>query len=137
MTETGFLGKGWSFPPEFNKAAKGVEMLKDEDDIESSLEILLSTRIGERVMQPKYGCALDELSFEPLTTTMKTYIKDLVETAILYYEPRIDVDKINLKEDNNRGLILISLDYRVRSTNSRQNMVYPFYKNEGSDAQFK
>ena len=127
-----FLGRGWSFPPEFNGASGTVTMLDGEDDINSSLQILLSTRLGERIMQPKFGCALDELSFESLTTTMKTYIKDLIETAILYFEPRIDIDLISLTEDINEGLITISLDYTVRSTNSRQNLVFPFYKNEGS-----
>ena len=126
-----FLGKGWSFPPTFSKSAKGVEMLEDNDDIQSSLEILLSTRLGERIIHPKYGCALDELQFEPLTTTMKTYIKDLIETAILYYEPRIDVSKIELEESDNEGLLEIKIDYKVRTTNSRYNFVYPFYKNEG------
>jgi phage baseplate assembly protein W len=127
-----FLGKGWSFPPEFDNTSGSVSMTEGEDDIQSSLKILLSTRLGERIMQPKFGCALDELSFEPLTTTMKTYIKDLIETAILYFEPRIDVGLITLTEDINQGLVLISLDYRIRSTNSRQNLVFPFYKNEGS-----
>ena len=126
-----FLGRGWSFPPTFSKSAKGVEMLEDNDDIQSSLEILLSTRLGERIIHPKYGCALDELQFEPLTTTMKTYIKDLIETAILYYEPRIDVSKIELEESDNEGLLEIKIDYKVRTTNSRYNFVYPFYKNEG------
>jgi phage baseplate assembly protein W len=135
MSDTDFLGKGWSFPPAFNKSSKSIDMLSDADDIKSSLEILLSTRVGERLMQPKFGCALDELSFEPLTTTMKTYIQDLVETAILYFEPRIDIDKIELIEENEQGLVLISIDYRIRTTNSRQNLVYPYYLNEGSDIQ--
>jgi len=73
-------------------------MLSDEADIQSSLDILLSTRPGERVMRPDYGCNLDELVFEPLTTTFKTYIKDLVATAILYHEPRIEVNKIELED---------------------------------------
>lgn len=132
MAEKDFLGKGWSFPPTFNKASKSVEMLEAEVDIKSSLEILLSTRLGERIMQPKFGCALDDLMYEPLTTTMGTYIKDLIETAILYFEPRIEVSKIELYEDNSQGLIEISIDYKIRSTNSRYNYVYPFYKNEGS-----
>jgi phage baseplate assembly protein W len=110
-------------------------MLSDEPDIESSLKILLSTRQGERVMRPDYGCNLDELVFEPLTTTFKTYIKDLISTAILYYEPRIDVNRIDLDDTGELdGRILISIDYTVRSTNSRFNFVYPFYKSESNAA---
>ena len=127
MTENDFLGKGWSFPPEFNKTNGSVKMLEGEEDIQSSLEILLSTRLGERIMRPKFGCALDELMYESLTTTMSTYIKDLVETAILYYEPRIEITKIELFQKTSEGLLEISIDYVVRATNSRYNYVYPFY----------
>jgi uncharacterized protein len=126
-----FLGTGWGFPPQFSKNSTCVEMLSDEEDIRSSLEILLSTRPGERVMRPDYGCNLEELVFEPLTTTFKTYIIDLIQTAILYYEPRIDVDKIDLDDTGElEGRILISIEYTIRSTNSRFNFVFPFYKNE-------
>lgn len=129
-----FLGTGWGFPPTFSKNLLEVGLLSDEDDIKSSLEILLSTRQGERVMLPGYGCNLDELVFEPLTTTFKTYIKDLISTAILYYEPRISVDKIDLDDTNEvEGKIIISIDYTVRATNSRFNFVYPFYKNEKTE----
>lgn len=129
-----FLGRGWSFPPEFSKAAKSVKMLEDEADIESSLEILLSTRLGERIMVPGYGCNLDELLFKPLDLTLKTYIIDLIRTAILYHEPRIEVNKIKIYPDNElEGILLIDLEYTVRTTNSRRNMVYPFYKEEGNE----
>ena len=87
--QTSFLGTGWSFPPTFSKIKKGVEMTSDEEDIQSSLRILLSTAVGERIMQPKYGCNLDDLIFEPLNTTIKTYIRGLVKQAILIFEPRI------------------------------------------------
>jgi hypothetical protein len=128
-----FLGTGWGFPPSFSNQALQVEMLSDEADIQSSLEILLSTRQGERVMQHKYGCNLDEMVFEPLTTTFKTYIKDMIQTAILYYEPRIDVKKINLDDTReNEGVVLVIIEYVVRTTNSRFNFVYPFYKKEGT-----
>lgn len=131
---TSFLGTGWTFPPTFSKTGKQVEMLSDVADIYSSLEILLSTRPGERVMLPRYGCNLDELLFEPLTTTFKTYMKDLITTAILYFEPRIDVNSINLDDTGElEGKILISVDFTVRSTNSRFNYVYPFYKKEGTE----
>lgn len=129
-----FLGTGWSFPPQFDNEAGSVEMLSDGDDIRSSLEILLSTRPGERVMLPSYGCNLDELLFEPLTTTMKTYMKDLIQTAILYHEPRIVVDKIELVDTGEmEGRILINIAYTIRSTNSRFNYVFPFYIQEGTE----
>ncbi|WP_236675944.1 GPW/gp25 family protein [Chryseolinea lacunae] len=129
-----FLGTGWGFPPTFSKTTGQVGMLSDVDDIQSSLEILLSTRQGERVMRQDYGCNLEELVFEPLTTSFKTYIKDLIATAILYYEPRIEVNKIDLDDTGElEGRILISIDFTVRATNSRFNFVYPFYKAEATE----
>ncbi len=131
-----FLGRGWSFPPEFNRASKGVEMLEQEKDIESSLNILLSTRLGERIMQPDYGCNLDEMVFEAMNLTMRTYLKDLIEHAILYHEPRIELEKLEIDTEREvEGVLLILIDYRVRTTNSRFNFVYPYYKNEGTNLQ--
>lgn len=129
-----FLGTGWSFPPQFENQTGTVNMISDIEDIRSSLEILLSTRPGERVMLPSYGCQLDELLFEPLTTTMKTYIKDLIQTAILYHEPRIDVNKIELVDTGElEGQILVTVDYTIRATNSRFNYVFPFYLQENTN----
>ena len=134
MSEHSFLGTGWGFPPTFDKSLKSVIMLKDEEDIQSSLHILLTTRIGERVMQPTYGCNLDELVFESLTSTFKSYIRDLVMTAILLHEPRIKLNNVELDDSRElEGVILIEIDYTVRSTNTRFNYVFPYYKNEGTD----
>lgn len=131
--EFGFLGRGWAFPPSFDYQLAETVMLEGEADIESSLIILLSTRLGERIMQPKYGCQLDELQFNPLNRTTITYISDLIETAILYHEPRINVDKILMANaEGQLGLVLIKLQYTVRATNSRKNLVYPFYKIEAT-----
>lgn len=133
-TKQAFLGTGWSFPPEFDKSTKAVVTISDEEDIKSSLEILLSTKLGERVMQPKYGCNMDELLFNPLDLTLKTFVSELIKTAILYHEPRIDVEKIDITQgDDLNGELLVILDYKIRATNSRINWVYPFYKVEGTD----
>jgi phage baseplate assembly protein W len=129
-----FLGRGWSFPTEFDRQAKGVVMLEEEVDIQSSLHILLSTRLGERVMLPGYGCNMDSLVFEAMNLTLLTYMKDLVENAILYHEPRIELDKVVIDNtQQNEGLLLIEIKYVVRTTNSRYNYVYPFYLNEGTN----
>lgn len=129
-----FLGTGWGFPPQFNKAAGTVRMTSDAEDIKKSLEILLSTRLGERIMRPKYGCNLEDLLFNPLNRTLKTYVTELINNAILYYEPRIDVEKTDITQgDELKGELLIKLDYRIRATNARKNLVFPFYKEEGTD----
>ncbi len=129
-----FIGRGWSFPPKFNSSNGTVEMLEQEADIASSLEVLLQTVRGERVMLPQYGCNLDELIFENLDTRMKTLMTDKIESAILYHEPRIELEKVTLDDSGElEGVILIGIVYRVRTTNSRFNFVFPFYKLEGTD----
>ena len=128
-----FLGRGWAFPPSFNSNSGTVEMSKAEQDIKESLHILLSTTLGERVMQPKYGCNLNAYVFDALDNTTQTMLKDLVETAIIYHEPRIDVDKISIQEANIiEGEFEILIEFIIRSTNSRSNMVFPFYAKEGN-----
>jgi len=130
-----YLGRGWSWPPEFvlGKPAH-VEMLEDDADVASSLQILLSTTPGERVMQPLYGCNLNELIFESLDTRMKTLMADKVESSILYYEPRVNLESVILDDSMElEGVVLINIVYQVKSTNSRFNFVYPYYKREGTD----
>src|SRR5215510_2946068 len=129
-----YLGRGWSFPPNFVRMPPGVTMLEEEADIASSLAILLSTTPGERIMQPLYGCNLSELVFESLDTRLKTLMVDKVESAILYYEPRVDLEKVTLDDSRElEGVVLIGVTYRVKTTNSRFNFVYTYYKREGTD----
>lgn len=130
---TNFLGRGWGFPPTFDKKAQTVLMTEAETDIEKSLEILVNTATGERIMQHDYGCDLSEYLFEPMSTTIRTLMKDKIETAILYFEPRIILENVALRLDEiNEGLIWIDVTYIVRTTNSRRNLVTPFYKNEAT-----
>lgn len=130
--ERPYLGLGWSFPPVFDQQKGGVRMVSEEEDIAESLQVLLSTRLGERVLRPSFGCNLDVMLFEPLTTTLVTYVQDLIRTAILYHEPRIKLDFVKVQtEQVPTGLILIELEYTVLTFNSRYNLVYPFYLEEG------
>jgi phage baseplate assembly protein W len=132
-----FLGRGWSFPPNFNVQSQTVDMTEKNDDIERSLHILLTTSVGERVMEPKYGCNMEDLLFESLDTSTKTIIKDKILTAILFFEPRIKVNSIDINtQDELEGKLLIEIDYVVKATNSRLNFVFPFYKNEGTEVSF-
>jgi phage baseplate assembly protein W len=129
-----FLGTGWSFPPEFNGAAKNVRTVSEEEDIQQSLFILFSTHPGERVMQPSYGCNLRSMVFEDISVSTETVIKDMIQRAVLFFEPRIDLNFIELDKSRiDRGILDILLEYTVRETNSRSNIVYPFYFQEGTN----
>jgi len=128
-----FLGTGWSFPPSFSEGK--VSMSADETDIYESLHILFGTSAGERFLQPKYGLDMHELLFEPMNTTLRTFLVDRIRTAILVYEPRIRVVNLNIDSpDPNEGTLSILLEYEVRATNSRFNLVFPFYNNDSNEA---
>lgn len=132
--EESFLGIGWSFPPEFNKETKSIHMVSAIEDINQSLHILLNTKLGERIMLPNYGSSLSDFVFEGLNMSTRTYIVDRVKMAILYNERRIELDKIDFDQSRIiEGEVLMIVHYTVRLTNSRGNMVYPFYINEGTE----
>ena len=130
-TEQSFLGTGWSFPPSFTKGGAEVTMVSGVEDIHQSLQILLSTSLGERVMQEDFGCDLSRVMFEEMDQDLMNSLNSIISDAILYYEPRITLDELDISESQ-PGLLLISMTYTIKSTNSRFNMVYPFYINEAS-----
>ncbi len=133
MADKSFLGVGWSFPPTFNLAARAVDMVSAEEDIAQSLRILMGTTPGERVMQPTYGCELKQMVFEELTESTITDIKDMVERAIRFCEVRITLNAVEIDEsDWLDGVLRLGLDYTIRSTNTRNNLVFPLYLREGS-----
>jgi uncharacterized protein len=137
-TYTSFLGTGWSFPPVFNNVSGQVKMVSDEEDIEGSLKILLGTITGERFLQPKYGCGMQEHLFEAMSTTLQSFIKDKVKNAILIYEPRITIVSLSLDISAElEGTLKVLLEYEVRATNSRYNLVYPFYTTDASEVKDK
>ena len=123
-----FLGRGWAFPPIFEAATGTLNMVEGKDDIQQSLGIILSTSLGERVMRPQFGCNLKTFQFEPINSGFMAYMRDLVYKALLIHEPRIRVDDIRiLTVSVIEGKLLITVDYAVRTTNSRFNFVYDYY----------
>lgn len=129
-----FLGTGWGFPVTFfKKPICTVRMVSEEEDIKESLAILLSTRPGERVMRPDFGISLEDALFEPINESLITYVKDLIKKGILYYEPRIDLKRIDIITENALdGIFRIELEYVIRTTNSRFNFVYDYYLREAT-----
>lgn len=127
------IGTGWSFPPAFTQASGTVEMSRGARNVEESLRILVGTIPGERVMLPRFGMGSRDLLFESMDTGTQTLFFDRVRTAILRYEPRIEVIDLRLNtEFLTDGRLELVMEYQLRATNSRFNFVYPFYVAEGS-----
>lgn len=128
MADEQFLGRGWGFPVTFGNQGRSVEMADAEEDIRQSLNILLSTGLGERVLRPAFGWKRDALMFEPMSTSFGSYLAREIENAILFFESRIELNRVDFENPADQtGLVLIRLDYTVRTTNTRTNLVYPFY----------
>ncbi len=131
--DANFLGRGWGFPPSFSADGAEVLCVAGEDDIAQSLGLLLATRRGERVMRPDFGCDLNEFLFEEITPGLVGRVRDLVGAAILLHEPRVRLNEVEVSDEQaGDGLLLVQIDYSVRATNSRYNLVYPFYLREAN-----
>ena len=134
-TENKFLGSGWQYPPEFSKSdtfAK-MAMVSGPENISQSLKVLLTTNFAERLMRPEYGCGISQLLFEPIDQRTVTKIRNSIADAILLYEPRINLLNVNIFQDqHNTGLLSINIEYIIKTTNSRFNLVYPFHINEAN-----
>ena len=129
-----FLGRGWGFPPRFDRISGSVEMVSANLDIRESLLILFSTIPGERVMLPEFGCDLHAYVFAGADNTTLAHIKSLIGDAVLFFEPRIKLEDIQLDTERMpEGELQIILDYTVLTTNSRSNMVIPYYLTEGTN----
>lgn len=124
-----FLGVGWAFPVEMSPERQ-VQLAEHETSIRQSIRIILETAPGERVMRPDFGCGIHEKVFAANSATTQGAVADDVREALRTWEPRIDVLNVEVTAGLSEGeLLLINIDYKVRSTDSRINMVYPFYLN--------
>jgi uncharacterized protein len=131
-----WLGRGWAYPVSLDPSTGGVAVSEYEADIRQSIMIILGTARGERVMRPDFGCGIHELVFEVIDVATLTRVETAVSESMVKYEPRIEVlgvhaDPLQAAD----GVLLIEFEYRIRLTNQKDNMVYPFYFREGGAGQ--
>jgi len=126
-----FLGTGWKFPLQVSPSGR-IAQASYEQRIEESVYLILSTAKGERVMLPKFGCGIHELVFSPNNSTTLSVVTHMVRETLVEFEPRIDVLDVRVDSVTEQpNLLLIRVSYRVRSTNTINNLVYPFFITEG------
>lgn len=123
-----FLGTGWGFPVLFSSQGKELLSVSGPENVHKSIWIILNTQLGERVMQENFGCGIYNQQFEPLRARLVNGLKRTIKNAILLHEPRVKLDQVEVSEDqSSQGVLNIQLQYTVKITNSRFNLVYPFY----------
>lgn len=126
------LGSGWKFPLQVDRRG-GIATERQEAKVEESIFIILSTAKGERMMNPEFGCGIHDLLFAPNNAQTRSIVTDEVRRALVSFEPRADILSVRVEsapEESN--VLLIRVDYRVRSTNTVKNLVHPFYLTEGT-----
>ncbi|MEL6168986.1 MAG: GPW/gp25 family protein [Pseudomonadota bacterium] len=130
--EPAFLGQGIAYHPVIDRRWGRLDMVSGTEDVEQSIRIIIGTARGERVMRPDFGCGIHELPFEAVSSQLVAEIRQVVREALTRFEARIDVLRVAVDTSASlNGRLDIELDYRVRTTNQRGNLVFPFYIPEG------
>ncbi|MEI6067226.1 MAG: GPW/gp25 family protein [Methylococcaceae bacterium] len=127
-----FLGVGWKFPLQVTPGGK-IAQARYEQRIEEAIYLILSTAKGERLMLPDFGCGIHDLVFAPNNAGTEAMVVQTVRTALVAYEPRIDVLDINVETPPEQlNLLLIRISYQIRANNALGNLVYPYYISEST-----
>jgi len=121
------VGNGWAFPPKIDQQG-GRALTNERNELIQSINIILSTSPGERVMRPMFGCRLSELVFAPNNSHTAARARRYVEEALGMWEPRINVTMVEVKPDSRDTCrLMIEIEYEVKATHDRRSLVYPFY----------
>jgi phage baseplate assembly protein W len=128
-----FLGRGWAFPFAIEGGSGRIAVVSYEEAVRQSILLILETAPGERVMRPEFGCGIHELVFQVIDTALIAQVEQRVRGALTEFEPRIDLLDVNVDQSwISEGRLEVAIDFRVRTTNQRGNLVYPFYFREGT-----
>jgi hypothetical protein len=125
--DASFIGRGFSWPMGVDHTGS-IALTDGPDDLDRSIRLVLLTAPGERVMRPQFGCRIWDLLFEPVTPNLLGLVAEAVREAVAQWEPRVALEAVTpTVDDNDDALVRIHITYRVRATNDRRNLVYPFY----------
>ena len=129
LSTNDFIGTGWAFPVRVGAGA--IEVVSGDKDVGQSIQLILATAKGERVMRPDFGCGIHNLVFAAVNTQLIARVRREVEDALRTYEARIEVLRVAVATGGlAMGRLDVEIDYRMRTTNQTGNYVYPFYFRE-------
>jgi Bacteriophage baseplate protein W len=121
------VGTGLGFPLRVDRLG-GIALVSGSDDINEAIMLILSTAPGERPMRPNFGCGIHDYIFESVDAHVVGRLEREIRIALDRWEPRIEVRDITISTDRaGDGELPIEIEYLVRATNDRRNLVYPFY----------
>jgi Bacteriophage baseplate protein W len=123
-----FWGVGWSFPPSFTSTGENLVTVAGSEKIEQSIRLIIATQPGTLLSRPEFGCDMQRFMFSEVDSATSAEMEQEISDAILYFEPRVAIDNLEVNLlDVEDGRVDIVLDYTIRLTNSRYNLVYPYY----------
>ena len=121
------LGSGLSFPLQVDPRG-AIALASGEEDITQALGLILSTAPGERPMRPEFGCEIHNYLFDTIDAATVAKMEDAVRQALSRWEPRIEVEQVEFDLSSVAdGRLTFTVRYKIRATNHRRNLVYPFY----------
>lgn len=125
--DASFIGRGFYWPMQVDHTGS-IRLTDGAADLDRSMAVVLATAPGERVMRPQFGCRIWDLLFEPVTPNLLGLMSQAVRDALAQWEPRVTIESVDpVPDKNDAALIVIDVTYRVKATNDRRNLVYPFY----------
>ena len=124
-----FLGSGMKFPPQVNPATGRFEVSKGNTSVKESVYLILMTQKTERWIRPNFGSSLMSYTFMDTSNTMLNIMAREIASDLMTQEPRIEDVSIRVDAAEKPGCLIIYIDYLVRETNVRDNLVFPFYLN--------
>jgi phage baseplate assembly protein W len=130
--DAAFIGTGWRFPVKPDASGR-LRYVTGEDEIRQSIWVVLTTAKGERQMRELFGCGIHDLVFDANTAALHGLVQEHVRDALVRWEPRIDVLDVRAESPpEQRNMLLVHVDYRIRANNAIFNLVYPFFLFEGT-----
>ncbi len=135
MADKKFLGTGMKFPPQIDPATGRFITVSGNKAVKESLYLILMTQTTERLVRPDFGSEIMTYTFMDTGTTMMSIFKRNIMETILSQEPRISDVDVEMEYRENQGAIIVSINYLVASTNTRDNLVFPFYLDRGQEAE--
>jgi phage baseplate assembly protein W len=122
-----FIGSGWAFPLRTDATGR-IALVSGVRELEESMRLILGTARGERPMRPEFGCGIHDYVFAGVDPTTSARIEHEVRIALERWEPRIEVDEVELSRDpDDASVVYVDVSYTVTDTNDRRNLVFPFY----------
>ena len=122
-----FIGRGILWPLRVDQSGS-IALGSGPDDINASIRMAIMTAPGERVMRPQFGCRIWDLLFEPINANTLGLMGEAIRDTVSQWEPRVDLEDVAVEPDPaSPSRVTIDLRYRVKSTNDRRNLVFPFY----------